>query len=418
VTARAAQRLLVINWDMPPMSGPRAVQVSRTLKHLVPLGWESVVVCFGARSTRYFPDPDLARRLDPGPSVRIVRVASAEERVVCRALWRACPPLKLLPDEKWVWIRSAARAARALAAEERFDAVASFGQPWSDHLIGRRLQRDLKLPWLAHFSDPWTDSPYLRGAAWQRRLWARMERAVVGNADTLVFVNRHTRDRMMQKYPAEWTRKTHVVPHGHDRTMLPPAQPPDADGRLHVVYTGRFYADKRTPDALLRAVHAWRCDNARLPVRITFAGPIDPQAQRLTAELRLEDVVSFTGRMPWAEATSLAMRANLLLVMDAPAEINLFLPSKLIDYLPLRRPILGLTPAIGATADVLGELGYPVVPPDDVGAIRSALTDAAASHRAGSLSVSPQHDRVTMCYDIARTTAAFASALTACMARN
>jgi len=32
-------RLLAICWDMPPLSGPRAVQVSRTVKHLVPLGW-------------------------------------------------------------------------------------------------------------------------------------------------------------------------------------------------------------------------------------------------------------------------------------------------------------------------------------------------------------------------------------------
>ena len=92
-------------------------------------------------------------------------VRSLEERLVCRALWRLLPPLKLLPDEKWVWIGAAARAARRLAAERRFDVLVSFAQPWSDHLVGLRVHRATGLPWVAHFSDPWTDSPYLDGRA-------------------------------------------------------------------------------------------------------------------------------------------------------------------------------------------------------------------------------------------------------------
>ncbi len=109
-----AKRLLAICWDMPPLSGPRAVQVSRSLKHLVPLGWESSVVCFGPRSSRYNQDADLAERLRTPAGVTLVPVPSLEERALFRALWRIVPPLKLLPDEKWVWIGAAARAARAL----------------------------------------------------------------------------------------------------------------------------------------------------------------------------------------------------------------------------------------------------------------------------------------------------------------
>ena len=46
----------------------------------------------------------------------------------------------------------------------------------------------------------------------------------------------------------------------------------------------------------------------------------------------------------------------MLLVIDAPADESLFLPSKLIDYLPARKPILGLTPARGASADLIRAL--------------------------------------------------------------
>src|SRR4051812_45870621 len=105
------RRLLAISWEMPPLSGPRAVQVSRTLKHLVPLGWQSRVVCFGPRSGRYNQDRQLASELRAADGVTLVPVPSPEERFLFRALWRVVPALKLLPDEKWVWSRAASRAA-------------------------------------------------------------------------------------------------------------------------------------------------------------------------------------------------------------------------------------------------------------------------------------------------------------------
>src|SRR4051794_6734428 len=247
-----SRRLLAISWDMPPLSGPRAVQVSRTLKQLVPLGWESWVVCFGPRSARYNQDPELAVRLR-APGVRLVPVPSLEERLVFRTLWRVAPPLKLLPDEKWVWIRAASRAAQRLAAERRFDVLVSFAQPFSDHLVGLRVRRATGLPWVAHFSDPWTDSPYLRGARWQQRLWKRLESDVVQGADALVFVNAQTAERVMRKYPDHWRRKAHVVPHGFD-VHEPPATPAARDGRLTIVHTGRFYEGVRTPESLFRAL--------------------------------------------------------------------------------------------------------------------------------------------------------------------
>ena len=170
-----------------------------------------------------------------------------------RTLWRVVPPLKLLPDEKWVWIRAAARAAQRLAAERRFDVLVSFAQPFSDHLVGLRVRRATGLPWVAHFSDPWTDSPYLRGARWQQSLWKRLEAEVVQGADALVFVNAQTAERVMRKYPDEWRRKAHVVPHGFD--LADPLPTPAArDERLTIVHTGRFYDGIRTPEALLRAL--------------------------------------------------------------------------------------------------------------------------------------------------------------------
>ncbi len=84
----------------------------------------------------------------------------------------------------------------------------------------------------------------------------------------------------------------------------------------------------------------------------------------------------------------------MLLVIDAPADDSLFLPSKLIDYLPLRRPILGLTPLRGASADLIRRLGYPVVAPDDEAAIAGQIEALLDLKQTGRLGPSPAHDTV------------------------
>jgi glycosyltransferase involved in cell wall biosynthesis len=404
---------------MPPLSGPRAVQVSRTLKHLVPLGWESSVVCFGPQSQRYNQDPELAARLRAPSGVTLIHVPSLEERLFFRALWRVVPPIKLLPDEKWVWIRAASRAAMCVAAERRFDVVASFAQPWSDHLIGLKLKRLLELPWVAHFSDPWVDSPYppySTAPAWQRRLWQRMEAKIVRQADALVFVNRQTADQVMRKYPDAWRTKIAIVPHGHAGGPAAMEEKRPHGGPLRIVHTGRFYEGRRTPKSLLQALG--RLANARplaRELKVVFVGTVVPAYVDLAHALALGDVVEFVERVPHDRSTALAAGADVLLVIDAPSDNNLFLPSKLIEYLPLQKPILGLTPPHGATADVLAELSYPMAAPDDDRAIQSALEALLARAAAGTLAPSSQHALVARRYDIACTARALHDVLMGCV---
>jgi glycosyltransferase involved in cell wall biosynthesis len=268
---------------------------------------------------------------------------------------------------------------------------------------------------VAHFSDPWTDSPYLRGREWQWRIWRRMEAEVVREADALVFVTAQTADRVMRKYPASWRQKSHVVAHGFDGGAVwhPPTR--RADARLHLVYTGRFYDGIRTPESLLRALATLACRRSlENELRLTLVGTPLGSQQRLARGLQLDHVVEFTGRLSFAESARIAAGADVLLLIDAPSDESLFLPSKLVDYLPMRKPILALTPVNGASADLMRSLGYPVVPPDDEPAIVEAIESLIVAKGQGRLGVSARHADVAQEYDIRRTTEAFAAILVQC----
>jgi glycosyltransferase involved in cell wall biosynthesis len=137
------------------------------------------------------------------------------------------------------------------------------------------------------------------------------------------------------------------------------------------------------------------------------------QYEAVAHQLGIANIVRFTGRVSPDQARDRASLADVLLVIDAPsgAEPSMFLPSKLIDYLPLRRPILAITPRRGPVADVISELGYVAVEPDDRDGLVTALTALADAHEGGTLAISASHDAVSRAYDIRETTAAFEGVL-------
>lgn len=400
---------------MPPLSGPRAVQVTRTLAALPEFGWRSRTVCFGPRSERYQQDHRVSLDELSGGAASLIPVASPEEWLLFRALWRLAPPLKQLPDEKRVWMPGALRAARASLDRSPADLVVSFAQPWTDHLIGLALKRERRLPWVAHFSDPWVDSPYFPGGAAARRRAASWERQVIEEATRVVFVNAHARDRVMAKYPEAWLAKTAVVPQGFQASF--PGETVSAVGPLRIVYTGRFYEGIRTPETLLEAM---ALVNTRVPLRdrleVQFIGSgMEAYAKRAN-ELRLGHSVVFSGRVTPQHAQERARRADVLLIVDAPSEQgpSLFLPSKLVDYLPLRKPILGITPVEGPSADLLRELGYPVVDPRNVAGIAQLLQELI-EHHGRKPGPSARHDVVASRFAVRETTRAFAAVLDAAL---
>ncbi len=328
-----------------------------------------------------------------------------------------CAPfLKHLPDEKRVWVPSAIAEGRRALADAPADVIVSFAQPWSDHLVGLHLHRESGLPWVAHFSDPWVDNPYHPPAAWSQQRIAEMEREVVRSATRVVFVNDYTRDRVMAKYPAEWRHRTHVIPQGH---AGPAPAMPRSDGPLRLVYTGRFYDGVRAPGVFLEAVaelHRASALNGR--IAIEFVGSrMEAYAQQASA-LGLDPIVQFRPRVSPDQARRLAISADVLLLIDAPSEgPSLFLPSKLIDYLPLEKPILGITPLNGPSGDLIRELGYPVVDPRDRAGIVAALRQLLDAHHSGSLTMSAQHPAMAAAYDMRAIAAAFDQVLSTAVAQ-
>jgi hypothetical protein len=124
-----------------------------------------------------------------------------------------------------------------------------------------------------------------------------------------------------------------------------------------------------------------------------------------------EGLVVARPTVKYLESLRLMSEADGLLVIDAPAELSVFLPSKLIDYVGAARPVFGITPR-GTAAALIRRLGGWVAEPSDAAAVAAALKDFLAFLRGRSGGAAPWGDpAVRRGFEAASVSEAFAAIL-------
>lgn len=356
--------LLAVSWAMPPLVYPRAIQVSRTLKELSRRGWSIDVIALDALSTNSGRRDDaFASRYEGLYRLHPIDITPAIAGENC---WWNCNnwlrPLLPADAEGRAWTKLASQRGRALIKAKMPRALATFAQPWSDHLVGMSLKRRFpSLPWIAHFSDPWVDSPYVQNedrSVMDR--WRTQEREVVRKADAVVFVNQSTAKLVMSKYPPDWGEKVSVVPHGFDADMLTsPSSSKAASGRLKFVHAGSMFEGLRDPFILLEAIAILKRMIAPevMPV-FEFVGSTNSRYPARAQELGIDTITRFDEPTSYLKSLQISSEADILIVIDTNVPGSVFFPSKVVDYLMFGKPILALIADGGETADILAPLGH------------------------------------------------------------
>ncbi|MBF0136816.1 MAG: hypothetical protein H7833_15865 [Magnetococcus sp. DMHC-1] len=372
-------KALFLTYCYPPLRYPRSIQISRLVKFLdIPVH----VVCASGRAHEPI-DPTIVQEKEGKPQAIQRLTESGWRQVMHRYRDLVLPEYWGIPDANRSWSFRAARTILAKGWLQDTDLLVTFGQPMSTHLAGLEIRKQVNIPWLAHFSDPWVDNPLDTAHGMDIWLKRRMEHAVLEQVDGAIFTSAETVDLVMAKYPAAWRQKVGVVAHGFDPTAFPATTEIRSPGHPVVLrYLGNFYGN-RTPQALFLALARLAERQPRIldDVRIELHGDFSPTVLARTGlQSLLLHTLSIHRPVSYQRSLELMASADLLLVLDAPAQTSVFLPSKLVDYIGAGRPILGLTPP-GAAATLIERLGGWVAPPDNPGLAAASLAQAIARVR-------------------------------------
>jgi glycosyltransferase involved in cell wall biosynthesis len=368
-------KLLALSFTYAPSALPRAVQVARLLKHLHA---STILVCADYKEKDARQDPALVMEAESflQSCVRVpFRIGGWKARAGGIAYRLNLPVWNKTPDQHRSWKAPVLKAVAKLLRETDYrpDILVTFGAPMSDHLIGLELKRRYQLPWVAHFSDPWVDNPFNKYDSLTRALNSSLERKVMTAADRLIFTSQETLSLVMAKYEEEFKGRARVLPHAFDPELFE-TRPQISNSKLTIRYLGDLYG-RRTPGPLFSALSRILASEPQMLADVGFEliGPTyDLQLNKLGLENLPEGLVTVKAPVTYRESLSLMASADGLLVIDAPAERSVFLPSKLIDYVGAGRPILGLTPP-GTSAALINELGGWVARPEDVDGMANAI---------------------------------------------
>lgn len=383
-------KLLVFSYAFPPFASPRSIQVCRLITSL---DATVVVVCGDNKQERQ----DESITLEFDNLEHLIRVPFYRNQILKfldRVAYRFHLSLTKFPDPYRRWIKLAGNRFFEWQNESGYkpDVLVTFGMPMSDHFFGIEYKKRTGIPWIAHFSDPWAgNSLSFENEPLTVWLNSRMERKVISKADAVVFTSPETVDFVMNKYPASWLQKAYYIPHCYDMKLFDNLLTPNHE-RYVLRSIGSFY-HPRSPKPFFDAVEVIAKERPELldGVEIEFVGYIGIYKDLLNSYQHVKRFVRFMGIVSYAESLRMMQTANCLLIIDAPADISVFFPSKLVEYIGANRFIFAISPK-GATARIVKEIGGKVANPSNVDSIVDALK-SVLKQRPAKLSLSRN------CYD-------------------
>ena len=372
-------KILAITYSFPPSISPRAIQLGKLMKYLSKNGCEIDVL------TSYKPFDTIPidhKLLDYISGLLVKEIKANKPTIISKVLNR----IFTTGDLQWqnrVFIK-----ASQMIKKRNYDIICSFAHPLSSHYVGMRVKRAFGLPWVIHFSDPWPDHPYMKiYGRLHFQLLSYLEYKLMEAADLIIFVSEETANVVMRKHPNYLRQKAIVIHHCYDRAEY---EEPGSrinhlkpSNKIVFTYIGAFYSI-RTPASLIDALSMMKSrgeSSILSKILLRIVGPIQSEYKRILDE-NFPSIVEFTGTVSHGKALEYMLASDYLLLIDAPAdEVSVFFPSKLVEYIGARRPIIGITPMEGCSSRIIRNLGYPVVSPNDTEALYRLLSDIVAGKR-------------------------------------
>lgn len=272
--------------------------------------------------------------------------------------------LPFRPD-RWIMLNRATFKKAMLLTPSSYDVIISRSQYHSMHLVALKLKRNHpKVPWIACFSDPWSGADHSRSVPFFSSWSKRKEAQVLSSADSLVFPTEGLAEFFARQHPKiNILSKSHVIPHTIDPVLSPPKDKIKNDkwiGRC----LGAFYGPRRVAP-LLKAIRALKETHPELASKIKIE--LIGANEEVKHQIQLYDLNNYISVEPgvdWSDALKLMAQSDFLILVEAPSDTTSFyMPSKLVDYISIEKPIFAISPN-GHSADIVKAAGGVVVSPN------------------------------------------------------
>ena len=331
--------VLFISIAFPPKSDSEGLQVAKYFKYLARNKTLNIDIVTSSDKTLFMPIDENLKKYSNGYR-QIIKISFFENKYVNFLMRKINPNSLNYPDSKFRFYKKWTKVLSLL--KKKPDIIYSRSFPISSTLMAYNLQKELKVPWVLHLSDPWTISPIHKlgdAKEWNEE----MEKKCFENATFLSFTSEKTIELYSKKYP-KYSKKMMFFPNVFDLEDKKNIEY-KIKNKIKVVYTGGL-VEERSPKYFFNAIIKLNKQHPKIisDYEFIFAGAVD-RKNRALFEQNIPSVKRL-GVLSFSEALKLQEEADLLLVIDTPfqdAIDAIFFPSKLLDYMLMQRRIIALT---------------------------------------------------------------------------
>ncbi|HEY5826068.1 MAG TPA: glycosyltransferase [Cyclobacteriaceae bacterium] len=369
----ANKKVLIITYYWPPAGGIPVQRWLKFAKYLRENQWEPVI--YTVSNGDYLTDESLLT--DVPKDIEVIRQPIWEPYTLYRFLSNSKKAKKnariemtkghkvsllqkisvwlrgnlFIPDARRFWIGPSFRFLRKYLRDNKADVIVSTGPPHSTHIIGMKLHKDLGIPWLADFRDPWTSMDYyhdLNLTDWADRKHQSLEREVIQTASKVTVIG----NSMKEEFEGKGSKQVVVLPNGFDEEDFKLSAPVPLDKKFSIVHTGSFFP-RRNPLALWKALSKLKEESHPVmkDIEIKLVGNVHETVINSINTFGLNSYLNLVAQKPFKEVLVDIHAAQILLLpIDNFEGAKWVITGKAYEYLAVKRPILCIGPPDGDAA--------------------------------------------------------------------
>ena len=387
------EEILLVTYNYPPSNTAGVFRIMGFVNYFPKYGYQPIVLTVENPLSVDLGDPQLGefirekvilykvRSLDVGfrvlNSLTILREKFMEKRksdapraigedkavsgnAKLRSLIGFIRQLLAFPDTRVGFVFSAAIKSFILIRKRNIKIVLTSSPPHSNQLIGLIAKKMFsRVKWIADYRDPWIDNPMrLKNSELLERIERKLEKLCISSCDLIVANTRFNKAKLLKAYPFLNESKICVITNGFDREDLKKIKPKKAyDALISCCHVGSTYPGMVLPLTEALAALKKRNPNANQKIHFNFVGYHDDDDEVLIQKRGLEDLVSFTGHVPYSVSLQYMLGADLLLyLMPESRDMAGWVPSKLFNYLAAEKPVLAVVPG-GDAGEIVNGIG-------------------------------------------------------------
>ncbi|MBI3585370.1 MAG: glycosyltransferase family 4 protein [Nitrospinae bacterium] len=437
----ANRRVLIITDSFPPAGGGAVQRIVGFCKYLPSLGWKPLILTLrddlyrtydyslvenvkGIEVFKTFSlDVDslktlIFRRQKPALS----KVEGTEDRslplqTVSRGQKSKTNPqiLKLnwlksfmdryifIPDPKSGWLPFAILKGIKIVRDRKPDVIFAVYPYTTSLLIGYILHKFFKIPIVLDMHDTWTLYPEwligVKGSSPLLKIRQRLEETMlklIFNSSSAIITNtEYMKNMYIKRYPSINPSKYVTINNGYDPDDFVGIENENdrfkiQDSKFKIIFSGRYYRH-HYPLYFLKGLN-WiinKYPDIRNEISAIFMGSFGKENEYIVKKMGLEDIITIIEYLPYKENLKILSNADLFLItLIPPSDFNGYrIPSKVPEYLYLKKPILAIIPD-GELKQLIEKLKAGiVVEPADIEGIGNAIYELYNRYKNNSLNV-------------------------------